>query len=228
MTAARPRRRNTEMSRLSRLFESFRSTTSTRESPRVAHTDIRWIIAGLGNPGEQYRRSRHNLGFMTVQHLAARYNCELTRRRFNGLYAQISTESDNSIILIPQTFYNRSGDCAAAILGYYKVPPERLIVIHDEMDLPERQLRLKRGGGDAGNRGIRSITEALGTPDFIRVRLGIGHPGECHGSIDYLLEPLSNGELRALEPLLERAGDAVLAIMSDGLERARSIYNQRI
>lgn len=216
------------MSRLSRLFESFRPSGSKHGPPGNAHAEIGWIIAGLGNPGEQYRRSRHNLGFMTVQHLAARYSRELTMRRFNGLYAQVGTEAGNAIMLIPQTFYNRSGDCAAAMLGYYKLSPERLIVVHDEMDLPERQLRLKRGGGDAGNRGIRSIAEALGTPDFIRVRLGIGHPSGCHGSIDYLLKPLTDEELRTLEPVLQRAGDAVLAIMSDGLDRARSVYNQRV
>ena len=215
------------MSRLSRLFENFRPASSKRDPDAAAHIEIRWIIAGLGNPGEQYRRSRHNFGFMTVQHLAARYNCELTHRRFNGLYGQIRTEAGDSIVLMPQTFYNRSGDCAAAMLGYYKVSPERLIVIHDEMDLPARQLRLKQGGGDAGNRGVRSIAEALGTPDFIRVRLGIGHPNGCQSSIDYLLEPLSDEELQSLQPLFERAGDAVLAVMSDGLERARSVYNQR-
>jgi PTH1 family peptidyl-tRNA hydrolase len=165
---------------------------------------------------------------MAVQHLAARYNCELTRRKFSGFYAEIATEAGNAIVVMPQTFYNRSGECASAMLGYYKVAPERLIVIHDEMDLAERQLRLKRGGGDAGNRGVRSIAEALGTPDFVRVRIGIAHPEGGQGSIDYLLQPLTDEELALLEPVVERAGDAVLAIMTEGLERARSIYNQRI
>jgi len=96
------------------------------------------------------------------------------------------------------------------------------------MDLPEGQLRLKRGGGDAGNRGVRSIAEALGTPDFIRIRIGIAHPGGSLGSIDYLLQPLTDNELRLLERVLERAGDAVVTVMRDGLERARNIYNQRL
>ncbi len=183
---------------------------------------------GLGNPGEQYRRSRHNLGFMTARRFAARFNCDLSRRKFNSFFAEAPTEAGNVIVTMPQTFYNRSGECATAMLGYYKVPPARLIVIHDEMDLPERQLRLKCGGGDAGNRGVRSITEALGTPDFIRIRIGIAHPGASQGSIDYLLQPLTDDELRLLEPVFERAGDAVLSIISDGLERARSIYNQRV
>lgn len=216
------------MSRLSRLFEKFRPPAASHDQPAAARDDIRWMVMGLGNPGEQYRRSRHNLGFMTARRLAARYNSELSRRQFNGLYTEIHAEVGKAIVLIPQTFYNRSGDCASAMLGYYKVPPERLIVIHDEMDLPERQIRLKRGGGDAGNRGIRSITEALGTPDFVRVRIGIAHPGGSLGSIDYLLQPLGDDELSSLEPVFERAGDAVLAVMRDGLDRARAIYNQRI
>ncbi len=216
------------MSRLSRLFEKFRPAAARHDQPGAERSEIRWIVIGLGNPGEEYRRSRHNLGFMTVRRFAARYNSELSRRKFNGFYSEIRTEAGNAIVVMPQTFYNRSGDCASAMLGYYKVPPEQLIVIHDEMDLPERQIRLKRGGGDAGNRGVRSITEALGTPDFIRVRIGIAHPGGIQGSIDYLLQPLTGEELRSLKPIFERAGDAVLAIMRDGLDRARSIYNRRV
>jgi PTH1 family peptidyl-tRNA hydrolase len=216
------------MSRLSRLFEKFRPAAAGHDQRGAERSEIRWMVMGLGNPGEQYRRSRHNLGFMAVQRFAARYNCELTRRKFNGFYTEIRAEASNAIVIMPQTFYNRSGDCASAMLGYYKVPPERLIVIHDEMDLPERQLRLKRGGGDAGNRGVRSIAEALGTPDFIRVRIGIAHPEGSQGSIDYLLQPLNDDELRSLEPVFERAGGAVLAIMRDGLDRARGIYNQRV
>jgi PTH1 family peptidyl-tRNA hydrolase len=214
------------MSRFSRLFENFRPAVAKPEQSEAG--EIRWIIIGLGNPGEQYRRSRHNLGFMTVQRFAARYNSELTRRKFNGSYTELRTEAGSVIVVMPQTFYNRSGDCASAMLGYYKVAPERLIVIHDEMDLPERQLRLKRGGSDAGNRGVRSIAEALGTPDFIRLRIGIAHPEGSQGSIDYLLQPLTDEELRLLQPVFERAGDAVLAVMIDGLDRARSIYNQRV
>jgi peptidyl-tRNA hydrolase, PTH1 family len=216
------------MSRLSRLFEKFRPAAAKHDQAGAERSEIRWMVMGLGNPGEQYRRSRHNLGFMTVRRFAARYNCELSRRKFNGFYAELRTEAGNAIAIMPQTFYNRSGDCASAMLGYYKVAPERLIVIHDEMDLPERQIRLKSGGGDAGNRGVGSIAEALGTPDFIRVRIGIAHPGGNQGSIDYVLQPLTDEELRSLEPVFERAGDAVLAIMRDGLDRARSIYNQRV
>jgi peptidyl-tRNA hydrolase, PTH1 family len=216
------------MSRLSRLFEKFRPGASTHQQPVAEYGEVRWIVMGLGNPGEQYRRSRHNLGFMAMRRFAARYDCELSRRKFNGLYGEIRADAGKIILIMPQTFYNRSGECASAMLGYYKVGPERLIVVHDEMDLPERQLRVKRGGGDAGNRGVRSIAEALSTPDFIRLRIGIAHPLGSQGSIDYLLQPLTDDELRLLEPVLERACDAVLMVMNDGLDQARTIYNQRI
>jgi PTH1 family peptidyl-tRNA hydrolase len=214
------------MSRLTHLFERFRPPAK-HEQPG-AEGSIQWIVMGLGNPGAEYRRSRHNLGFMTIQLLAKRYSSELARRKFNGSYGEIRIAAGNAIIVTPETFYNRSGECAAAMLGYYKVRPEHLIVVHDEMDLPEHQLRLKRGGGDAGNRGVRSISQALGTPDFIRVRIGIAHPAAGEDSIDYLLQPLSEEELRSFQPVLERAADAVVAIMSDGVERASSTFNQRV
>jgi len=217
------------MSRLGDLFEKFRpATPASREQP-VSEADLnRWVVMGLGNPTEQYRRSRHNIGFMTVRHLAAKYHGELNRRKFNGRYTELRTDDGIIVLVQPQTYYNRSGECASAMLGYYKVPPERLIVMHDEMDLPERQIRLKRGGSDAGNRGVRSIAEALATPDFIRVRIGVAHPPGRDDSIDYLLRPLTSEELESFVPIFDRAADAVGAIMREGLERARSVYNQRV
>src|SRR5271154_5533840 len=156
------------MSRISNLFGRFRPAPRTADDERLKPDEGRWIIAGLGNPGEQYRRSRHNVGFMVAARLAAAHRTELARRKFNGLYGEIRDSFLNAIILTPQTFYNRSGECIADMLGYYKVPIERLIVVHDDMDLPFGQLRLKQGGGDAGNRGVRSIAQAV-DPNFMRV-----------------------------------------------------------
>src|SRR5437763_15770894 len=149
------------MRRLRRFFEKFRPAQAKHDGGQAEQSEIRWAIIGLGNPGEEYYPSRHNLGLMTVRRLAARFDIELNRRKFNGLYGEINTDAGRAIVVMPQTFYNRSGECANGLLGYYRVPPERLIVIHDEMDLPERQIRLKRGGSDAGNRGVRSIAEGL-------------------------------------------------------------------
>ncbi|HKV56353.1 MAG TPA: aminoacyl-tRNA hydrolase [Candidatus Binataceae bacterium] len=217
------------MSRLGRLFGKFRQAPHPESGePAAEQPQIRWVIVGLGNPGEQYARSRHNLGFMTARRLAARHSIELDRRKWGGLCGEIRGEDATAIVVTPQTYYNRSGDCASAILGYYKVPPDRLIVIHDEMDLPEGQIRLKRGGGDAGNRGVRSIAEALATPEFIRLRIGVAHPCGDRESVEYLLKPLSAEQMRGFEPVCDRAADAALSIMRDGLDRARNLFNQRV
>jgi peptidyl-tRNA hydrolase, PTH1 family len=214
------------MSRIGNLFGKFRPASREQEESLAADSS-RWVIAGLGNPGGQYRRSRHNVGFMTMERMAAAHRIELTRSKFNGLYGEVRDATLDAIIVMPQTYYNLSGECVSGFLGYFKVPLERLIVIHDEMDLPLGQLRLKRGGGDAGNRGVRSIAQALG-PDFVRIRIGIGHPEGERGDIDHVIRPLSGAELAAFEPALKRAVDAVIAVIRDGLERAMNQYNQRI
>jgi peptidyl-tRNA hydrolase, PTH1 family len=216
------------MSRFGRLFDKFRSARpAEHDEGATARSEMRWIVAGLGNPGEQYRRSRHNAGFMAVQRFAGKFSAELNRRKFNGLFAEISTDAGPAIAVTPQTFYNRSGDCVSAISGYFKVPAERLIVVHDEMDLPMGQLRIKRGGSDAGNRGVRSVAQSIGTPEFIRIRIGIGHPDDTGDSINHVLKPLTGGEMRTFEAAIGRAADAIGAIMRDGLERAMNVYNQR-
>ncbi len=218
------------MSRFGRLFDKFRPANGAApgaSAPIAGET--RWLVVGLGNPGEQYRRSRHNLGFMVVERLAAARGADLTRRKFNGFYGEARGDGAITMFALPQTFYNRSGECAAGMSGYFKVPLERVIVVHDDMDLAAGRIRIKRGGGDAGNRGVRSIAEALGK-DFIRVRVGIGHPGQSEdtrGDIDYVLKPLGRDEASEFEPILVRAGEAVLAVIRDGLERAMNQFNTR-
>jgi PTH1 family peptidyl-tRNA hydrolase len=215
------------MSKMGRLFDRFRPAAADDKDARTEFQAGRWVIAGLGNPGEQYHRSRHNLGFMAARRLAARHGVELNRRKFNGFYAETLIAGAPAIIVMPQTFYNRSGDCLASLLGYFKVPVEQLIVIHDEMDLPFRQIRIKRGGSDAGNRGVRSVAGTLGTPEFIRIRIGVSHPGEPGQAIEHVLKPLTTDEMRLLEGVVDRVTDAVAALITDGLERAMSLYNQR-
>jgi PTH1 family peptidyl-tRNA hydrolase len=226
------------MAAIKRLFGSFRSSRG-KKSDAESHSSIQWVVAGLGNPGEEYSRSRHNSGFMTIDRIAKAKGVELRRRRFKGITAEITLAEKPAILVKPQTFYNLSGECISDLLGYFKISPNHLIVVHDELDLEAGRLRMKQGGGDAGNRGVRSIAESLGTTDFIRVRIGIGRPPgftiemepgrqpKTEENKDYLLRPMTAAERQALTPLLDRAAIAVEAIASDGLEAAMNRYNQR-
>jgi peptidyl-tRNA hydrolase, PTH1 family len=218
------------MGRLGQMFSRFRAQRADSETAREAPDDsrqTRWVVAGLGNPGEQYHRSGHNIGFMVVDFLARKSGARLDRRKFKGLLGEAEIGGNTVMLVKPQTYYNLSGECIAAILGYYKIPPERLAVIHDEIDLEPRQLRLKRGGGDAGNRGVRSIAGALGTPEFVRVRVGIGRPPAGAEAKEHVLHAMSRAELQEFEASVARAAEAVEAVITSGLERAMNQYNQR-
>jgi peptidyl-tRNA hydrolase, PTH1 family len=226
------------MAAIKRLFGNFRSSRG-RKSESESRPSIQWVVAGLGNPGEQYSRSRHNAGFMTVDRIAKAKGVEFSRRRFKGVTAEITLAGKPALLVKAQTFYNLTGECISDLLGYFKIAPNQLIVLHDELDLEAGRLRIKQGGGDAGNRGVRSIAELLGTTDFIRVRIGIGRPPEyavemepgrqpkTEENKDYLLRPMTTAERQAFAPTLERAASAVEAIAEHGLHAAMNRYNQR-
>ena len=216
------------MAAIKRLFGAFRSSReSSKKSESESRSSIEWVVAGLGNPGDEYARSRHNAGFMTVDRIAKANGVEFSRRKFKGLIAEVSLAGKSALLVKPQTFYNLSGECVADLLGYFKIPPERLIVVHDELDIEAGRLRIKQGGGDAGNRGVRSIAEALGATDFIRVRIGVGRPAESGENKDYLLRAMNAAERSEFAANLERAASAVEAVAEAGLERAMNRYNQR-
>lgn len=206
------------------LFGSFRRSARKSEAA-AAQTHLAWMIAGLGNPDEHYRRSRHNLGFMVVDRLAQRYGAKLSERRFKAHLGRCLIEGQSIMLAQPQTYMNASGDALAPLLGYFKVEPARLIVIHDELDLAAGTLRIKRGGGHAGNNGVRSIIDTLGTGDFVRIRVGVGRP-PGRDAVGFVLEPLTREEMAVFEPLIERAADAAAAIVSVGAQRAMGTFNQ--
>jgi PTH1 family peptidyl-tRNA hydrolase len=222
------------MAALKRLFGGFRSSRE-KKSESEAHSSIEWVVAGLGNPGDEYARSRHNAGFMTIDRIAKKNGVALNRKKFKGVIGDVTLAGKPAILVKPQTFYNLSGECVVALLGYFKIPPSRLIVVHDELDIEAGRLLIKQGGGDAGNRGVRSIAEALHSIDFIRVRIGIGRPADPRdnkeddkeGNKDYLLRPMTSAERQTLESNLDRAASAVEALAELGLERAMNRYNQR-
>jgi peptidyl-tRNA hydrolase, PTH1 family len=218
------------MGRLGQMFSRFRSARAGSESQSEKPEELRekrWVVAGLGNPGEQYHRSGHNIGFTVIDRLAEKCGARMDRRKFKGISGEARIGPDSVILVKPQTYYNLSGECVAALLGYYKIPAERLIVVHDEIDLEPRQIRLKRGGGDAGNRGVRSIASALGTPEFFRGRVGIGRPAPGLEAKEHVLHAMGRAEIEAFRASIERATEAVETMISDGLERAMNLYNQR-
>ena len=211
------------------LFGGFRRAPKEKREEAASEplAETRWIVAGLGNPGEEYSGSRHNAGFRVVERIAKMKHSQFDRRKFKGMLAETELAGARALLVKPQTYYNGSGECLAALLGYYKVPPSRLIVVHDELDLEAGRLRLKQGGSDAGNRGVRSIAQWLGTPDFIRVRVGVSRPPGERESKDYLLESMSAAAREGLEHSIQRAAEAVEAIIAEGLERAMGRFNQR-
>jgi PTH1 family peptidyl-tRNA hydrolase len=185
-----------------------------------------FIIVGLGNPGKEYEGSRHNIGFMVVDELADKLRVKGWRKGFSGLYSEASYGEEKLLFLKPQTYMNRSGESVSQALGFYRLPPERLIVIHDDIDLRFGQIKLKRGGGSAGHRGVDSVSSRLGTRDFIRLRIGVGRPE--HGDVvSYVLSGFTMDERGALPSLLALSADAVLDVVSRGLESAMNTYNKK-
>lgn len=170
-------------------------------------SDTPLLIAGLGNPGAEYARHRHNAGFMAADVIHASYTFAPWRARFHGAIAEGALGRRKTLLLKPMTFMNDSGDSVAAAMRYYKLPLSALVVIHDEIDLAAGKLRAKTGGSDAGNNGLRSITAVLG-PDYRRVRIGVGHPGTKSRVSSHVLHNFSKAEEEWLVPLLSAIAEA--------------------
>jgi len=188
--------------------------------------DERWLVAGLGNPGAGYAANRHNCGFMTADVLAGRMNngqgVRFSRDRSRALVANGQLSGIAATLAKPQTFMNLSGGPVAAVRIFYKVPVDQTVVVHDELDLPFGVLRLKQGGGDNGHNGLRSVTAALGTRDYLRVRIGIGRPPGRMDPADFVLHDFTAAERKVLPEVLERAADAVELLLARGLAAAQN------
>ena len=168
------------------------------------------LIVGLGNPGAEYAATRHNAGFWWVGCVARDERCELRHdTKFHGLAARVGTSSDDLWLLQPQTYMNRSGIAVASLARFYKILPEQILVVHDELDLPPGAARLKQGGGHDGHNGLKDIIAHLGTPNFWRLRLGIGHPGDRNEVVNFVLKPPRQEEQR----VIDEAMDASLTIL---------------
>ena len=184
-----------------------------------------WLVVGLGNPGPSYAGHRHNAGHMVADLLAERAGgrwkahkgrCDVVEGRLTGVRA---------VLAKPKSYMNVSGGPTAAVRDFFKVPVERIVVVHDELDIPFGALRLKRGGGDNGHNGLRSISSAVGSKDYLRVRFGIGRPPGRQDPADFVLKDFSGAERKELPFLVDRAADAVEALLTGSLETAQNTFH---
>lgn len=186
-----------------------------------------WLVAGLGNPGPEYARTRHNVGFQVVERLAAEAGASFAAGRFQGAAAAADLSGIPILLLKPHTFMNLSGPSVAAWLEAVGLSPERLVVVHDDLDLPLGRLRVTGSAGPGGHRGVLSIQETLGTQEFPRVRVGIGRPREGEDAADRVLEEFTPEELPAVADMVDRAAGAVRTLICHGLAAAMDRYNVR-
>lgn len=188
-----------------------------------------WLIVGLGNPGPKYEATRHNVGQMALDVLAGRLGARFASHKTNTRVAEGRLRPGVPKLILAKSngYMNTSGGPVSALMKYFDIPVERLIVIHDELDLPFDSLKLKSGGGHGGHNGLRDIAKALGTPDFLRVRIGIGRPPGQQDPADYVLKPFASSERDTLAVLLEDAADATEALVEDGLVAAQQRFHGR-
>jgi PTH1 family peptidyl-tRNA hydrolase len=187
--------------------------------PSLSH-----LVVGLGNPGPRYRDTRHNLGRRVVELIAEELGGSW-RSRWNGRVSELRDADRRLALLVPETFMNESGRSVAPALRFYKLPPERLVVVHDELDLELGDVRAKQGGGLAGHNGLRSLADALGTQDFLRVRIGIGRPerGDRRPVADWVLQPFPPGT--DVDRLVRAGADCTLSVLRDGVDAAMRRWN---
>jgi len=192
-------------------------------SPDAAES--RWLIVGLGNPGAQYAANRHNVGFRVADLLAERAGTRFKRDRSRALVATARLDRTAVVLAKPVTFMNLSGGPVVALRRFYKIPPERIIVVHDELDIPFGSVRLKLGGGDNGHNGLRSVTAALGTREYHRIRVGIGRPPGRMDAANFVLLDFAAAERADLPEILGRSADAAEALIQRGLAAAQNEFH---
>jgi PTH1 family peptidyl-tRNA hydrolase len=218
---------------LDQLFEALKGITQSDESPDsaaaegIASGGEKYLIAGLGNPGKEYRDTRHNIGFMTVDRIAERLGVAFTRTQFKALITDGRYRGQRIYLAKPQTFMNASGQALSALIKFYKIPLKNILVAYDDVDLPFETIRIKPSGGSAGHRGMKSIIQQLGTQKFPRLRLGVGRAYGSKQAADYVLKPFSKEESEFLSVYIDRAAEAALAFITEGIQHAMTEYNRR-
>ena len=198
---------------------------SKQEEDRVSEDG--WLIVGLGNPGPKYETTRHNVGQMALDVLAERIGGRFASHRTGSRIAEGRVRPGGPKLILAKSngYMNTSGGPVSSLAKYFSIPAERIVVLHDELDLPFDSLKLKRGGGHGGHNGLRDIAKALATPEFFRVRIGIGRPPGSQDPADFVLKPFASAERPALAVLLEDAADATEALVDEGLTAAQQRFH---
>ena len=187
----------------------------------------RWVVVGLGNPGDKYARTRHNAGVITLDELLSRTHSNLKRHKSGCAIAETGFGEGRMVLAKPMSYMNESGRPVRELVRWYKVPDEQVIVLHDELDIPFEEVRIKIGGGTAGHNGVSSVASHLGSKNFLRVRIGVGRPRGRQDPADYVLSDFSSSERKELDFILQAAADAVERIVEVGAERAMNEVNTR-
>jgi PTH1 family peptidyl-tRNA hydrolase len=185
------------------------------------------VIVGLGNPGVRYRGNRHNIGFQVADRLAENNQIPISKKRLKAFYGTGKIDSQEVVLAKPMTFMNRSGEAVRRIADFFKVGMEDLIVVHDDLDLPFGRLRFKRRGGDGGHQGVRSIIEAMGGNTFLRLKVGIGRPPRGMEVAEYVLCNFDEMQQPHLSEIRSRAAEALVVMLSEGLEAAMNRYQKK-
>jgi PTH1 family peptidyl-tRNA hydrolase len=209
---------------VNRKLFGFLNRTKLSQSDQ-GHDQLTYLIAGLGNPGKDYQNNRHNVGFMAINVIAKELGFSNIKVKSKSVVLEGKWNNKKVILVKPQTFMNLSGTAVSSLVRFYKVELENLIVIHDDLDLPSLSIRLRPGGGAAGQKGIASIIQQLGSQQFNRVRIGIGRPSGRMDPADYVLQNFSKQEEKELSFLFETVTKAVIMIMESGIEIAMNKFN---
>jgi len=186
-----------------------------------------YLIVGLGNPENDYSKTRHNMGFNVINKLSKEMNIEVNKNKFNSLFGSGIYNGEKVILLKPQTFMNNSGDAVSEIINFYKISPDELIVIYDDIDIEPGLIRIRRNGSSGTHNGMRSIVSCINTEDFCRIRVGIGKPQENIDMISYVIGFVPEDEIKRLDEGAEKAKDAVLELLKNGIDSAMNKYNKK-
>ena len=206
------------------IFDLFRQIESG--SGTALHGELRWIVAGLGNPGLEYENTRHNAGFLGMEQLAKGLGVTLQQMRFQSNCCEAMLGEERCLLMKPTTYMNLSGNAIAAAANFYKIPAERVLVLYDDITMPPGKLRIRRKGSAGGHNGIKSIIAQLGTEEFPRVRIGVGaKPNPQYDLADWVLSKFSEADMTALQPALEQAAEAAKLIVSGDMDAAMNRFS---